>query len=168
MPIHHNATQCLHQKVDGTRCGSPALTDKQFCYWHNRIRRQFKEKEIELPPLEDVNAVQVAINDLLHAMLQETIDQKKATSLLYGLQLARDNMRHLTAVAATKAPSGELSDCHIAYLRLLHGIRRIYTDSGRILPWSPEDEALIEKAERVLFAPLFVPFDSRKPVPGAS
>jgi hypothetical protein len=95
MPIHPNAHQCLHYKVEGTRCGSPALTGKQYCYYHVRIRR--RKKELDLPDVEDPNAVLVAINDILQAMAAGHIEIKHGTAMLYAIQLARDTMRQVTA-----------------------------------------------------------------------
>jgi hypothetical protein len=39
MPIDPNIPQCQHIKLNGVRCGSPALRGKDLCYFHNRHER---------------------------------------------------------------------------------------------------------------------------------
>src|ERR1051326_7540610 len=36
-PPHPNTRQCTHIKVDDVRCGSPALKNEFFCYFHTRL-----------------------------------------------------------------------------------------------------------------------------------
>lgn len=36
-PPHANTRQCTHIKVNGIRCGSPALKNEFFCYFHARL-----------------------------------------------------------------------------------------------------------------------------------
>jgi len=49
---------------------------------------------IDLPHIEDTSSVQLAINNVLHAIAADRVDTKRAGLLLYGLQIA------LSAVAA--------------------------------------------------------------------
>ena len=35
-PFSLNIQRCRHLKVNGTQCGSPALKDHRFCYFHLR------------------------------------------------------------------------------------------------------------------------------------
>lgn len=51
---------------------------------------------LELPLLEDANAIQVAIQEIMQAILDRRIDSKRAGLLLYSLQLASSNIRNLT------------------------------------------------------------------------
>ena len=32
----NEAPRCQHIKTNGTQCGSPALKDNQFCYYHQQ------------------------------------------------------------------------------------------------------------------------------------
>jgi len=50
---------------------------------------------LELPLLEDANAVQVTIQEIMQAILDRRIDNKRAGLLLYSLQLASSNIRNL-------------------------------------------------------------------------
>jgi hypothetical protein len=81
--------------VDGSRCGSPSIAGESHCYWHRTLYRQ--PKKLELPALEDPNALQVALNRVVQAMASGVTDIRTGCGLLYGLSLAQVNMRHLTA-----------------------------------------------------------------------
>jgi hypothetical protein len=52
--------------------------------------------ELDLPPLEDVESIQVSISLLVAALARNRIDSKRAAVLLYGLQLASTNARSIT------------------------------------------------------------------------
>ena len=83
--------QCAHIKVNGIRCGSPSLHDNVFCYCHNRARR-LRPSPV-LPFLEDANAVQFAVSEVLQAIAEERIEPKAASIMIYGLQVAAYNLR---------------------------------------------------------------------------
>jgi hypothetical protein len=111
---------CRHIKTNGRRCKSPSLGLSAFCYFHSRLLRRHKhliEKapvipvstaetpqylpeavalELDLPPLEDVESIQVSISLLVAALARNRIDSKRAAVLLYGLQLASTNARSVT------------------------------------------------------------------------
>jgi len=73
------AKECRHIKTNGNKCEGVALRGKPFCYFHDRTRLRehrlhtqpaltvtdtaFPQPiEIELPMLEDADAVQVALS----------------------------------------------------------------------------------------------------------
>lgn len=81
--------RCQHIKVTGVQCGCPALRHKKYCYFHhtwrektnprsNKRRRARRPAEGEtpsiLPPLEDANAIQMAITEVLHQLADGRID----------------------------------------------------------------------------------------------
>jgi hypothetical protein len=88
-------------KTNGKFCGSPALADDLYCYYHRstreRTKRQLRHarqsKPLQLPLLEDRESIQTAIGDVLNAILADRIDARKAGLLLYGLQTAASNAR---------------------------------------------------------------------------
>jgi hypothetical protein len=94
MPLHPNARQCQFIKVDGIRCGSPAMEGEPRCYFHVSMKRRFKE--FKLPPLEDANAIQVAVMEIMRALIADRIDRAKAATLLYALQIAHANLRNIS------------------------------------------------------------------------
>jgi hypothetical protein len=51
--------------------------------------------EIDLPPVEDAESIQVSISLLIAALARNRIDAKRAAVLLYGLQLASTNAKSI-------------------------------------------------------------------------
>jgi hypothetical protein len=75
--------ECRHIKTSGGKCGSPALRGQPFCYFHSRLRertaRQPRAFEaLELPPLEDRGAIQLAISEIVTAVAHYKMDHKRA------------------------------------------------------------------------------------------
>jgi hypothetical protein len=93
---------CDHVKADGNLCKSPALNDNDYCFFHQASRERTKRQRraarlklpFQLPLLEDAQSIQIAIGDVLNALLAGQIDHKTAGLLLYGLQTAATNVRH--------------------------------------------------------------------------
>jgi hypothetical protein len=123
---------CRHIKTNGRRCKSPSLGLSAFCYFHSRLHRRHKNLvesapvllennsnpttsatgqsqylpdplELDLPPLEDVESIQVSISLLIAALARNRIDSKRAAVLLYGLQLASTNARSITIEPASSS-----------------------------------------------------------------
>ena len=88
-----HAPRCQHIKVNGVRCGSPALRRASYCYFHQRLRRP--RLRPSFPPLEDANAVQCAIMEVTRMLLDDQIEPKRAGLLLYALQTASINLKRL-------------------------------------------------------------------------
>jgi len=97
--------RCQHIKVNGTQCGSPALTSHRFCFFHQenrprrvRIDRNCKQTAaaILLPVLEDANSIQVAVMQVTRLLLGGQIDHKTAGLTLYALQIASSNLARIS------------------------------------------------------------------------
>jgi hypothetical protein len=100
---------CRHIKTNGTRCQAPSLTGGLWCYFHHRLHQRHNTfrptaatrgylipgQHIELTALEDRESVQVALSVVINALATGQLDIKRATALLYGLQLASNNARGL-------------------------------------------------------------------------
>ena len=82
---------CHYIRTDGRRCGSPALRGRDFCYFHYQVNRP----RPTVPPLENGDAIQLALTDLARAVLAETIDLKRAGVLAYILQTATVNLKQV-------------------------------------------------------------------------
>ncbi len=96
---------CRHIKTNGLQCEAPSLTGAPYCYFHSRLHQRhaaFRPTEasraylipgqhIELAPIEDRDSVQVALSVVINALAQGQLDTRRATALLYGLQLASFN-----------------------------------------------------------------------------
>jgi hypothetical protein len=59
--------------------------------------------ELDLPPVEDPESIQVSISLLIAALARNRIDAKRAAVLLYGLQLASTNARSITIEPAASS-----------------------------------------------------------------
>jgi hypothetical protein len=104
-------TLCRHIKTNGTRCQSPSLTGELRCYFHSRLHQSHKRfrhndatrgylipgQHIELNTLEDRESVQVALSVVINALATGNLDTRRATALLYGLQLASNNAARLVS-----------------------------------------------------------------------
>ncbi len=108
-------SECRHVFINGKKCGSPALHNDSFCFYHTNARRRPKphteaevreDSPLQLPTLDDPDAIQLAISDVVLALAAGTLDPRRARSLLYGLQIAS---QHYRAVAALRAKELERS-----------------------------------------------------------
>jgi hypothetical protein len=91
--MNANIPRCQYIKVDGRRCGSPALKTKRWCYFHYEVNRP--TYSLDIPPLEDGDAVQLALTDLARAVADSRIDLKPAAVLAYILQTASANLKRV-------------------------------------------------------------------------
>ena len=96
---------CRHIRTNGRRCQAAALTGNNWCFFHEHLHRRhqgFRHTEatrgylipgqhIELTALEDRESVQVALSVVINALATGQLDTKRATAILYGLQLASSN-----------------------------------------------------------------------------
>jgi hypothetical protein len=114
VPTAARPRQCEHVKSNGEFCGSPALRGRNYCYFHltligRRLRaeRHYERAQatsqatsdnavvrLDLPPLEDPNSIQVALMQVVDALLANRIDSKRAGLVLYALQTASSNLAH--------------------------------------------------------------------------
>ena len=104
-PFNLNIPRCRHLKVNGTQCGSPALKDHRFCYFHQRwheqklvinsARARKARATFSLPVLEDANAIQLSVMQIMQMLISGQIDKKTAGLLFYGLQIASSNLKHI-------------------------------------------------------------------------
>jgi hypothetical protein len=133
-------TICRHIKTNGERCGSPALRDHAFCYFHRNLTARHPkpapdpiptlihpfdptrelqvattQPTLNLPPLEDRESIQLAASMVIGALARNILDTKRATALLYGLQVASANAvrlnhcpsRDYVVTQTTLTPTGD-------------------------------------------------------------
>jgi hypothetical protein len=126
--------ECRHIFTSGKKCQSPALKnqgkDQDFCYFHqanrqrsNTSRRSGQPSTLvhHLPPLEDADAIQLAISDVVLALAANRIDPRRAQILIYGLQVASQTNRQRHAIEtaeeakerACPARSRIVSEAHV-------------------------------------------------------
>jgi hypothetical protein len=87
----NQAPRCCFLKTSGELCKAPKMKGQQYCCMHLAMMA-VKEKEFELPPLDDPNAVQVAITRGARGVLDGSLDEKRSMRLAYYLQLAVTNV----------------------------------------------------------------------------
>jgi hypothetical protein len=99
------APRCHHIKVNGTQCGSPALRNKKFCFYHQHNRRvvvdcyykpeEYATGEIKLPVFEDAHSIQSVIHQVVQMVLQKRLGRETANLTLYALQIASSNLKRM-------------------------------------------------------------------------
>jgi hypothetical protein len=102
--------RCRHVKTNGTQYGSPALKDKELCYYHEQNRPEPVEfyfddqpgcaSQMVLPVFEDVHSIQTVIRQVVQLLLSQKIERKDAGLLLYALQIASGNLKTMQAEKA--------------------------------------------------------------------
>ncbi len=95
-----NIRRCQHIKVNGTQCGSTALRNEKYCYFHMRWRggsrfaKALRKRETSgLPILEDANSIQVGLGEVMFHLVTKEIDHRTGALMLYALQTASANLR---------------------------------------------------------------------------
>lgn len=95
MAIHPNARICSYIKVNGIRCGSPALREEVFCYFHQRMIRGVRTPpNSRLHPIanfEDPQAIQSSLMEVVNALVRNHIDVSRAQLILRALHIAVKN-----------------------------------------------------------------------------
>lgn len=115
---------CRHIRINGDRCGSPALNSGVFCYFHVAMESRHRAAQsshsnttlhpialedgsqrdpiavaeplqLNLPPLEDRHSIQLALSMLITALAQDRLDPRRAAMIFYGLQIASANAKDL-------------------------------------------------------------------------
>ncbi len=94
---------CHQVRENGYHCGSPAVTDRRYCRHHLSLRgrrlkmaraRARRERYVlELPPPDDLYAVQVGIGRVLDALAAGQLDRRMGSVMLSGLRQAAANLR---------------------------------------------------------------------------
>src|SRR5437773_10605944 len=83
-------------------CGSPALRNGEYCYFHYRWRMTTVDLShsahhvtsmFDLPVLEDADSIQITLGQIMRMILCRQVDTKSAGLLLYALQIASANLR---------------------------------------------------------------------------
>jgi len=95
--VADSAPRCAHVRTNGTSCGSPALKEDQFCYFHSEARKmrdaaEAAAKPAEMPILEDARGLQLAIMRVCTLLADNKIEEKTARAIFDGLRLAQKTM----------------------------------------------------------------------------
>jgi hypothetical protein len=93
-----NVKVCTHIKVNGVRCGSPALRSEQFCYFHQRMIHGVKaldQRIHHVALLENEEAIQASLMEVINSLIRGTIDLRRADLILRALSIAVRNSRRV-------------------------------------------------------------------------
>src|SRR5664279_4013890 len=103
---------CRHVKEDGAYCGSPALRDHKYCYYHltqrgRRLRRARALRDnqpyrLEIQSLDNPYAIRNAISEIAQALAAGQLDPSTAGKLLYAVQLAAATNRRIEQMEAAQ------------------------------------------------------------------
>ena len=103
--MSNDAPKCQHIKTSGTQCGSPAVKDNQFCFYHQHCTnvtftyyancRDYSASEIRLPAFEDAQSIQLALREVTELLLRRKLEPQVAGLVLYALQIASANLKRL-------------------------------------------------------------------------
>jgi len=97
---------CRHIKANGTSCQAPALSSQVWCYFHARLHHRhngFRYSDTVRPRLtqptipanfNDSASIQAALSAVIQALASGKLETRRASALLYGIQLASINSSH--------------------------------------------------------------------------
>jgi hypothetical protein len=107
-----NYRTCTHIHDTGYSCQSAAVGGREYCCFHLRYRgRQMRRAQVhargqhfslDLPPLENMHAVQSALSQLMEALAADMIDPKRAQAIHSILRTAANNFKHPEAWRASE------------------------------------------------------------------
>ena len=133
---------CRHVKEDGTYCGSPALRDRKYCYYHlmqrgRRLRRARALSDnvpyrLEIQSLDNLYAVRDALTEIAQALAAGQLEARIAGKLLYAIQQVSATNRRIEQVEA-------------AQLENKDGVPRVRTPLSGANLGSPKDDARIQE-----------------------
>jgi hypothetical protein len=102
----NNSHLCEHLFADGAFCKMVAPRDEQFCHWHataeDREERRYKYekrrsktaiKGLIIQTIEDSYSLQLAIHEVMDAIIDGRADRTRAAQLLYALQISQNNIK---------------------------------------------------------------------------
>lgn len=115
---------CEYIRTGGKRCGSPALRDQRFCYYHsgqfrsmpmttmfyeenpNPREGEYPVTAFNMPFLDDAAAIQIGYMQLIHGVSHLRLEPRRARLILLALQGAAANLKY-AEVALPPMPTPE-------------------------------------------------------------
>jgi hypothetical protein len=97
------ASLCRHVMPSGRRCRAVRHNQTLYCFFHDKHRHRVRNRASlppafnlsHLPLLEDRASLQIALDETIRGFINGTINDRKTGLLLYGLQIAFQNVRSL-------------------------------------------------------------------------
>ena len=121
---------CEYIRTGGKRCGSPAMRDQRFCYYHTGqyqampMTTMFMEENphprpgdysvagFQVPFLDDASAIQIGYMQLIHGVSHLRLDPTRARLILAALQGAAANLKYAEA-ALPPMPAPEPAEAEV-------------------------------------------------------
>ncbi len=85
--------ECRHIMPRGSKCKSPALRDRPYCYYHAKLHDYTRDGlrddkgPVCLASIEDACGIQHALMQIMNSMANGRIDSREGVRLIYGLQV---------------------------------------------------------------------------------
>ena len=108
---------CRHVKEDGSYCGSPALHDRKYCYYHlmqrgRRLRRARALRDevpyrLEIQSLDNPYAVRAALTDIVQALASGQLESRIAGKMLYAIQQVSSANRRIEQMEVAAAANAQ-------------------------------------------------------------
>ena len=103
---------CQHWMDHATRCGSPAMKGKRYCYSHHvqqargarKKAERVRQRWFESAPLHDVPSVHRALLQVITRLLSGNIAHKQAGQILHRLETASAKFRSAGSGPKRKSP----------------------------------------------------------------
>jgi hypothetical protein len=80
---------CIHLKVNGQQCQSPALRNSTKCHFHHQHRRM-KKRQVNFDVLKTSKARLSALHSVMNAVFDNRINPEVARTLIYGITSAEN------------------------------------------------------------------------------
>ena len=94
---------CDHLMEDGVYCSSPALRDQRYCYFHLNARARRVQaaqarlhgdkRRFQMPVLDNMHAVQAGIQQVIDALADDRIDNRRAGLRAFDDAVSADDGR---------------------------------------------------------------------------
>lgn len=102
-----NRILCSHEFQGGRRCGSPALRDEPYCYYHHPTRRPIRTMQSDrdarrarrqarqaftLEAPTNQRELQLALSQIMQRVAANQLDNRRAGKLLFALEITGRNL----------------------------------------------------------------------------
>jgi hypothetical protein len=141
---------CRHIKEDGIYCGSPALSDRKYCYYHlmqrgRRLRRARALRDnlpyrLEIQSLDNLYAVRAALTDVAQALAAGQLDSHTAGKLLYAIQQVSSTNRRIEQMEAAQLEKVKAEKEGVPQVRAPHLGDNLGSDDNSRIHEYPEFE----------------------------
>ena len=115
-----HAPRCTHIKINGRRCGSPALRGEFFCYFHAQLIKGVRarvDSRLDLEAMfESPEHIQYTLMEIYDQVLSGKLDLRRANVLLRALHIAVINSRRVQFSVPASQIVRELPDYNRQYL----------------------------------------------------